>query len=93
MAMGYNGKDSSPYEPDFDAPWNQRRAETSPKRCEICLYWCGICGLDTRKVTRAEDVCRSFDEHPTHRARREAAGNAWRKIEPALPVFGGQATR
>ena len=67
---GYNGKGTSPYEPDIDAPWNAHTIDLrNDARCETCAYWFGVCGLDTRYVKRAEDRCPSWNERRSRRAR------------------------
>jgi len=66
-------------DPDYDAPWRQP-AELLPAwaRCDTCLYWCGLCGLDTRWVTNAESRCASWERHPRHAAEVAAAESQWK---------------
>ena len=69
-------------EPDWDAPHHQR-AELLPAyaRGETCLYWQRVeacCGLNTRKICRAEDRCDVWQEHPDHAAEVARRAASWR---------------
>lgn len=78
--MGYNGHATSPYEPDWDAPWNYQFG-TLPNhaRCGTCRHWCGLC-LNPEKdgqVTRSEDRCMAWQQARDHEIRVNEAIAFW----------------
>jgi hypothetical protein len=70
--MGYNGHATSPYEPDWDAPWNYRfGALPNNARCGTCRHWAGQClnhfgrcfsPENDGEVKRAEDRCMAWQQ-------------------------------
>ena len=69
-------------EPDWDAPHHQRADLLhATARCETCLYWYGLCGLDTRRVCRPEDRCEVYQQHPDHADETAQRAAEW-KHEP-----------
>ena len=70
-------------EPDWDAPHRRRVDLLSPTaRCETCLYWHGLCGLDTTRMTRAEDRCEVYQQHPDHAEETAQRAASWKFEAP-----------
>ncbi len=80
------GRDPIWAEPDWDAPY-RRPADLLPThaRCGSCLYWFGACGLDTRRMRRAEDRCDAWQHHPDARADAARRAASWKPATSRRP--------